>query len=112
MLRIADRLNNVKEYYFSIKLREVRDLISQGKPIINLGIGSPDLNPPEEVISALKNADEVILVDIHTAGESGDCEGLLSELKKRLSDTVSYRIKTSEIFGTKALCEKLDELPP
>jgi len=57
MLRIADRLNNVKEYYFSIKLREVRDLISQGKPIINLGVGSPDLDPPEEVISALKNSD-------------------------------------------------------
>ncbi len=56
MLRIADRLNNVKEYYFSIKLREVRDLISQGKPIINLGVGSPDLDPPEEVIYALKNA--------------------------------------------------------
>ena len=57
MMRIADRLNNVKEYYFSIKLREVRDLISQGKPIINLGVGSPDLDPPKEVISALKNSD-------------------------------------------------------
>ena len=57
MLTIANRLNDVKEYYFSIKLREVRDLIKQGKPIINLGIGSPDLNPPKEVISALVNAD-------------------------------------------------------
>jgi LL-diaminopimelate aminotransferase len=57
MLKIANRLNNVKEYYFSIKLREVRHLISQGKPIINLGIGSPDLNPPKEVIDALIQAD-------------------------------------------------------
>jgi len=56
MIADAKRLNDVKEYYFSIKLREVRALISQGKPIINLGIGSPDLNPPEEVIQALKNA--------------------------------------------------------
>ena len=57
MLPTANRLNNVKEYYFSIKLREVRHLMDQGKPIINLGIGSPDLDPPEEVVTALKSAD-------------------------------------------------------
>ncbi len=57
MLRTAKRLHNVKEYYFSIKLKEVRSLMEQGKPIINLGIGSPDLSPPEKVIAALKNAD-------------------------------------------------------
>lgn len=57
MISRAHRLNDVKEYYFSIKLREVRSLINEGKPIINLGIGSPDLAPPESVTSALKNAD-------------------------------------------------------
>lgn len=57
MLPKANRLNNIKEYYFSTKLREVRSLIDQGKPIINLGIGSPDLAPPASVTDALKNAD-------------------------------------------------------
>ncbi|MCF6223436.1 MAG: aminotransferase class I/II-fold pyridoxal phosphate-dependent enzyme [Flavobacteriaceae bacterium] len=57
MIAIAQRLETVKEYYFSIKLREVSALIAAGKPIINLGIGSPDLNPPVEVLEALKNAD-------------------------------------------------------
>lgn len=57
MFPTANRLNNVKEYYFSIKLREVRHLMDEGKPIINLGIGSPDLDPPAEVVSALKSAD-------------------------------------------------------
>lgn len=57
MLPKSKRLNDVKEYYFSIKLREVRSLIDQGKPIINLGIGSPDLAPPASVTDALKNAD-------------------------------------------------------
>ena len=52
----ANRLKGVKEYYFSVKLREVRNLIAQGKPIINLGIGSPDLSPPKEVIDALCTA--------------------------------------------------------
>lgn len=53
MIDIADRLKDVEEYYFSKKLREVRWLQSEGKPIINLGIGSPDLNPPERVLNAL-----------------------------------------------------------
>ena len=56
MIQVANRLNDVKEYYFSKKLREVRSLINQGKPIINLGVGSPDLQPPKEVINALNNS--------------------------------------------------------
>ncbi|MEN8125220.1 MAG: aminotransferase class I/II-fold pyridoxal phosphate-dependent enzyme [Bacteroidota bacterium] len=52
----ANRLKNVEEYYFSTKLREVRSLINEGKPIINLGIGSPDLRPPQEVIEAISKA--------------------------------------------------------
>ena len=57
MIPVANRLNDVKEYYFSIKLKEVRSLIEQGKPIINLGIGSPDLSPPDSVTKALYEAD-------------------------------------------------------
>ena len=52
----ADRLKTVEEYYFSKKLREVRGLMAEGRPIINMGIGSPDLAPSEEVITALQNA--------------------------------------------------------
>ncbi|GMN10571.1 aminotransferase class I/II-fold pyridoxal phosphate-dependent enzyme [Croceitalea sp. MTPC9] len=52
----ADRLKSVQEYYFSKKLREVRGLIADGKPIINMGIGSPDLAPSEEVLDILKDA--------------------------------------------------------
>lgn len=49
----AQRLASVKEYYFSIKLREVANLVQAGKPIINMGIGSPDLAPHPKVIEAL-----------------------------------------------------------
>lgn len=52
----ANRLNAVEEYYFSRKLREVRQMISEGKPVINMGIGSPDLAPPKTAIEAMKNA--------------------------------------------------------
>ncbi|WP_452223342.1 pyridoxal phosphate-dependent aminotransferase [Lacinutrix chionoecetis] len=53
MMEVANRLHSVEEYYFSKKLKEVNFLKSQGKPIINLGIGSPDLQPPEKVITAI-----------------------------------------------------------
>ena len=49
----ADRLLTVDEYYFSKKLREVNALKLNGAPIINLGIGSPDLAPPKGVITAI-----------------------------------------------------------
>ena len=49
----ANRLHTVEEYYFSKKLREVNALKAAGAPIINLGIGSPDVAPPKAVISAI-----------------------------------------------------------
>ena len=44
-LDTADRLNQVEEYYFSKKLREIEVLKKQGIKVINAGIGSPDLSP-------------------------------------------------------------------
>jgi aspartate/methionine/tyrosine aminotransferase len=53
MIDGAKRLQPVEEYYFSRKLREVNLLIESGKPIINLGIGSPDLQPPQKALTAM-----------------------------------------------------------
>ncbi|WP_405199605.1 pyridoxal phosphate-dependent aminotransferase [Christiangramia sp. LLG6405-1] len=53
-MKTAERLESVQEYYFSKKLREVAALREQGKPVINLGIGSPDLAPPQQVIDAMQ----------------------------------------------------------
>ena len=44
-LKPADRLANVQEYYFSRKLKEVAQLNAEGKDIISLAIGSPDMPP-------------------------------------------------------------------
>lgn len=49
----ADRLNDIKEYYFSRKLQEVAQLNAKGMDIISLGIGGPDLPPHESVIREL-----------------------------------------------------------
>ncbi len=56
MITTAKRLEIVEEYYFSSKLREVRQLAAEGKPIINMGIGSPDLKPSQVVIDAVVSA--------------------------------------------------------
>lgn len=56
MSGVAQRLHTVEEYYFSRKLKEVNSLIANGKPVINLGIGSPDLPPPPKVTEALNKS--------------------------------------------------------
>ena len=55
IIQPADRLSDVQEYYFSKKLKEIRKLNTEGKNIINLGIGSPDLAPSESTVEALIN---------------------------------------------------------
>lgn len=53
--QVASRLNGIGEYYFSQKLRQIDLLNKEGKNIINLGIGSPDLPPHPSVIEVLEN---------------------------------------------------------
>ncbi|HHB77931.1 MAG TPA: aminotransferase class I/II-fold pyridoxal phosphate-dependent enzyme [Saprospiraceae bacterium] len=53
MISTASRLGEVKEYYFSRKLREIAGMNAEGDYVLNLGIGSPDLDPSEKVIDAL-----------------------------------------------------------
>lgn len=54
MKGFSNRLGEVQEYYFSKKLKEVQQLREAGRPIINMGIGSPDLPPDPRVLEALK----------------------------------------------------------
>ena len=55
-ISVAKRLDGIGEYYFSQKLKEIEELNKQGTPVINLGIGSPDLPPHPEVIKVLNEA--------------------------------------------------------
>lgn len=55
-IQTASRLGQVEEYYFSRKLREIAQMRAEGKDIINLGIGSPDLPPAPEVIDILHDS--------------------------------------------------------
>ncbi|MEO0527893.1 MAG: aminotransferase class I/II-fold pyridoxal phosphate-dependent enzyme [Bacteroidota bacterium] len=89
MIKTANRLHTIEEYYFSKKLREVRGLIAQGKPIINMGIGSPDLAPSKKVIDAIQKA----VVD-NGAHQYQSYQGL-PELREAISHF--YRLKFNVI---------------
>ena len=52
-IKPADRISQVKEYYFSKKLREIAELNAQGADIISLGVGGPDRPPHTDVIDTL-----------------------------------------------------------
>ena len=52
-IKPADRLSVVTEYYFSRKLKEVAKLNAEGKDIISLAIGSPDMPPSKGTIDKL-----------------------------------------------------------
>jgi LL-diaminopimelate aminotransferase len=53
-MQTAKRLEGIGEYYFSQKLREIDQLNKEGRQIISLGIGSPDLPPHPDVIQVLQ----------------------------------------------------------
>jgi LL-diaminopimelate aminotransferase len=63
MIQTAKRLDGIGEYYFSQKLREIDELNKQGKQIINLGIGSPDLPPHPDVVKTLQ--EESLKPNVH-----------------------------------------------
>ncbi|TYC12698.1 aminotransferase class I/II-fold pyridoxal phosphate-dependent enzyme [Bizionia gelidisalsuginis] len=88
-MEVANRLNTIEEYYFSTKLKEVIALQASGKPIINLGIGSPDLEPPKEVVSALVSS----LYD-KTANTYQSYQGL-PELRNGIRDFYHNHFKVS-----------------
>ena len=56
MITPAQRTSLVNEYYFSIKLKEIDQMNRDGKKVINLGIGSPDMSAPHEAIEAMVNS--------------------------------------------------------
>ena len=51
-IRPSDRLSEIKPYYFASKLKEIADLNAKGRDIISLGMGGPDMPPPQSAIDA------------------------------------------------------------
>jgi len=76
----ATRINQVEEYYFSIKLKELDKLRRAGKSIINMGIGNPDLPPAPAVLQKLNE-------QVNVAGNHGYQSYVgIPELRKSISN--------------------------
>jgi LL-diaminopimelate aminotransferase len=57
IISASKRLEGVTTYYFAKKLAEIDQMNKDGQAeVINLGIGSPDLSPPDVVMDKLKSA--------------------------------------------------------
>ncbi|MFT7250794.1 MAG: LL-diaminopimelate aminotransferase [Flavobacterium sp.] len=97
MITTANRLNTIQEYYFSKKLKEVRQLMADGKPIINMGIGSPDLLPSPLVIEAIQKA----MFD-EKAHEYQSYQGL-PELRKGMANFYQNHFKVELNFNSEIL---------
>ncbi|NOZ04978.1 MAG: aminotransferase class I/II-fold pyridoxal phosphate-dependent enzyme [Chloroflexi bacterium] len=60
-MRIAKRMDNIPPYIFAAVSKKIAVKRAEGMDVINLGIGSPDLTPPQFIVDALKGAaDEAI----------------------------------------------------
>jgi len=97
MINTAERLQHVREYYFSSKLREVRQLAMSGKPIINLGIGSPDLPPLESAVQAM-----IAATNDAGAHQYQSYQGL-PELRKAMADFYQKHFHVALDFNSEVL---------
>jgi LL-diaminopimelate aminotransferase len=103
MITTAKRLETVQEYYFSRKLKEVRQLMSEGKPIINMGIGSPDLAPHSSVIEAIQNAmfDDKAHEYQSYQGLPELRQGFANFYKSQFAVDLDYNIEMLPLMGSK-----------
>ncbi len=82
-IKPSNRLGEVKEYYFSSKLRAIAQMRAEGINVLNLGIGSPDLAAPHSVVKTLRQTS-----NIDQAHQYQSYTGL-SELRSAFSDWYS-----------------------
>ena len=103
MIQPAKRLKNVEEYYFSKKLREVNLMKASGKAIINLGIGSPDLQPPQKALYALVDGlDEQVGHKYQSYQGHPDLRKAISNFYKQHYDVnMSYQTEILPLMGSK-----------
>ncbi|MBN1387536.1 MAG: aminotransferase class I/II-fold pyridoxal phosphate-dependent enzyme [Bacteroidales bacterium] len=91
MVDSAKRTEQVREYYFSGKLSVIREMISSGIDVINMGVGSPDILPPGEVIEALTSS------CINPEAHGYQPYRGIDELRSAISDWyyLYYKVKTN-----------------
>ncbi len=103
MIEIAPRLQQTEEYYFSRKMREIADLRAAGVPVINLGIGSPDLQPHPSVVEALATESALPQNHGYQSYKGSDIlrEAIVSWYKSNYNVNLSAREEVLPLIGSK-----------
>lgn len=55
-ISVADRIKNLPPYLFVEMDRKKQEAVQQGRDVINLGIGDPDLPTPDPIVERLRSA--------------------------------------------------------
>ena len=99
----SHRIGEVKAYYFATKLAEIAEMNHSGQPVINLGIGSPDLLPPDEVIETLQQASK-----LEDANKYQSYKGIpelrdayAAHYKSQLAVTIDSKTEVLPLIGSK-----------
>lgn len=99
----ADRLSEVNEYYFSRKGKEVARMNAEGKNVISLAIGSPDMPPSKETIETL--CEQSRREDVHgyqpTAGIIELREAMASWYKRWFDVELDAKTEIQPLIGSK-----------
>lgn len=86
----SNRIRHVEEYYFSSKLAQIAAMNKSGSPVLNLGIGSPDMSPPKEVIDTLIS--ESLRQDVHGYQSYRGLPALRNAFAKYYKDQLSVSL--------------------
>lgn len=99
----AKRVAEIKEYYFSRKLREVAEMNARGLDVISLGVGGPDRAPATEVIETL--VAEAVNPSNHsyqlTVGVPALREAMASWYKRWYEVVLDPRTEIQPLIGSK-----------
>ncbi|MCF0244160.1 MAG: aminotransferase class I/II-fold pyridoxal phosphate-dependent enzyme [Bacteroidaceae bacterium] len=103
MITAAKRLDLVQEYYFSRKLKEVAQMNAEGKDVISLAIGSPDMPPSEKTIDTLcKVAKESNTHGYQPTMGTPELREAISEFYKRWFDVdLDAKTEVQPLIGSK-----------
>ena len=103
MIQPANRVQEVQEYYFSRKLKEVAKMNAEGKDIISLAIGSPDMPPSKQTVDKL--CEVACLSSEHgyqpTIGTSELCTAMAGFYKRWYDVEIDAATEVQPLIGSK-----------
>ena len=103
IIKPSERIGEVKAYYFATKLAEIAEMNARGENVLNLGIGSPDLLPPPQVLEKLQNASKGEMANMYQSykGLPELREAFAHHYKKMMNVDIDASTEVLPLIGSK-----------